>query len=222
VTKQHIEPGVYYIFVDGVAGTKGAYELNLSLDESVCGDGIIAPAEEVCDPLPVSPTDGCTDPGDPLGGCKLEMPDDAKDVCPGEEVALTTAGLTLLGTDGHTTINYLDDYQGSCQSATGGKDRVYRIVPATTGTMTVSIGFEADGTTVTCEVNPGLEGCWDYALHAQLTCGVTATELDCSDLAGPEVLSFPVVADTPYYVIVDGYDGETYSDGTFNLVLTLQ
>lgn len=221
----HYVAGTYYIFVDGSANTSGPFTLTVTLDEAKCGDGVVNPAEEVCDPLPPQPNDGCGDPGDPTYACKLEPPKMELDQCPGEDVALTTAGLTLLASDGHTTLNYSDNYTSSgCPAGTGGKDRVYKIVPATSGMMTASVGFEPDGTTSTCEQDISLAGCFDRVLYVRTTCDDTATELDCSDLgaADPEVIGIPVTAGTPYYVFVDGYDDASTSAGTYNLILTLQ
>jgi len=214
--------GVYYVIIDGASASSGDFVLEVSLDAAACGDGVLSRGEE-CDVVPISPNDGCSDPGAPDGGCKFEPPTPAKDVCPGESFMLTTAGLKLAATDGHSNIGYTDDYLGSCTPGMGGKDRVYAIVPQVSGMMTAAAGFMADGVSPACETDPNSSLCFDIVLYARSTCDVATSELDCSDIDGitPEIITMPVTANVPVYVFVDGFDAAFYSAGTYNLDLSL-
>jgi hypothetical protein len=169
--------------------------------------------------------DGCTDPGAPTGGCKFEAPDPAADRCPGEPLALTASGLKLGPEQGQSNMNMIDDYSGSCHQATGGKDRVYAITPDASGTMTITVGLADDGMSPACEAEPQGSMCWDAVLYVRSSCedAAPAAELDCSDIGGTdvEIVSVPVTAGTPYYLFVDGYDGELYSYGVYNLEIQL-
>jgi hypothetical protein len=92
--------------------------------------------------------------------------------------------------------------------------------------LTVSVGYEADGVTSSCEKDVYSTSCWDYVLYARTTCGSAAApdEIGCSDnqVFDSETLTFPVTANTPYFVFVDGLDGNPYSTGPFGLVIDLQ
>src|SRR5262249_33661682 len=112
---------------------------------------------------------------------------------------------------------------GGCPQTPGGRDRVFRLVPAASGAMTVKIGYEPDGMTHVCDVDLWGAGCWDMRLYARTDCADPATELDCSDIAfiTPEAIHIDVTAGVPVYVFVDGYDGSIWSTGPFNLEIRL-
>lgn len=57
-------------------------------------------------------------------------------------------------------------------------------------------------------------------LYARTTCDDTGTQIVCEDANdnGAEVISFPVVSGTTYYVFVDGYDGK---NGPYKINVTV-
>ena len=65
--------------------------------------------------------------------------------------------------------------------------------------------------------------CWDRALYARTECSLPGSELGYSDNGMPnvEAIAFPVIAATPYFVFVDGYDDQPYSAGPFHLRIDL-
>jgi cysteine-rich repeat protein len=220
----HFLAGTYHVIVDGAQGTSGDFELTARFDAARCGDGVLNPAEEQCDPADISASDGCTDPGAPTGGCKFEAPAAETELCPGESIPVTAAGVTLLASEGHTTYGYTDDYIGSCAAGEGGVDRIYQIVPEVAGNVTITVGLSEDGMTPACDVDVNGPTCWDPVLYVRTTCDDTGTELDCSDGVDgtePETITFPVTAGTPYFVFVDGFDSAYYSLGPFNLFISL-
>jgi hypothetical protein len=160
------------------------------------------------------------------GECLFETPLPEQEACPGEVIDVP-AGTTILAEDqGHHTFGYADDYEGSCALLPGGDDRVYQLVPQATGAMTVSVGYEPDGTTPTCEISVDDPGCWPRVLYARSDCADPASELACGldqlEPMAPQVLSFPATAGVPVHVFVDGYDDQPYSHGTYNLRIELQ
>jgi len=223
----HFPAGTYYLILDAESGEGGEFRITAHFSLPECGDGVINPAEEQCDPLDPTATDGCTDPDAPTGGCKFEPANDTNDLCPGEAHALTTEGLRLLASEGNTTYGFADDYNGSCNGETvgmaGGVDRVYQITPEVDGTVTATVGLTEDGQSPVCSAEPQSAGCWDMVLYVRTACGDNASELDCSDLDGisAESVTFSATAGTPYWIIVDGFDDTAYSQGPFNLSVTL-
>jgi hypothetical protein len=145
-------------------------------------------------------------------------------VCPGTPVSIPLGTTILLASNGNSTVGFNNDFSGSCSLPPGGADRVYQLTPQVSGTMTVSVGFGADGVTSICDVNITDPGCWDRVLYARTACTDAATELACSDVSATtvETITFPVTAGTPYFVFVDGFDDQSYSSGVFNLKITLQ
>jgi hypothetical protein len=136
-------------------------------------------------------------------------------------------GATLLAADqGQFIYGYADDADGSCETLMGGDDRVYQLVPAAAGTMTVRIGFEPDGVTTSCSVDVASPGCWPRVLYARSDCADPTAEIACAldplQPMAPATISFPVTAGTPAFVFVDGYDDQDYSHGTYNLHIDLQ
>jgi hypothetical protein len=216
--------GTYFIVVDGAGGTSGDFQLTATFSEAACGDGVVNTGEQ-CDSGGAFADDGCGDPGAP-DGCQFQAPPADQETCPGTVVPIPRGNTTLLASEGNTTVGFANDHSGTCSFPPGGPDRVYQVIPQITGTMTVSIGFEEDGVTPICASNIMDPGCWDRVIYARTTCGDEsgATELDCADggAADVETITFPVTADTPVFVFVDGYDDQYYSSGVFNLLFHLQ
>lgn len=220
----------FHLFIDGGLdadgmSTSGAYALDISLTAPACGDGVLNPDEDCDDGNTVS-GDGCT------STCLVETTS-LFDECPGEPAVLVgnPASLTLSA----NTVGNSDDYAptpgGSCGNiAPGGRDRVYRVTPDSSGTLTATVGLGPNCTGNVCETQGGFDpGCWDYVLWATgpseaapyPECGDNSLQLGCSDsnALGPEALSFPVEGGKSYFIVVDGYGD--YSSGAFNLCLEL-
>jgi hypothetical protein len=218
------QAGTYFVVVDGVFTSSGQFQLTATFNAPVCGDGVVNSGEQ-CDVGAGAPNDGCGDPGTTTE-CQFENPTAAADQCNGEPFSIPVGKTILAASAGNTTLGFTDDYQGTCSQALGGPDRVFQFTPQKTGTMTVTIGYNADGTTVTCSAGIDTPGCWDYVLYARNNCpdAAAGAELDCSDVNGPDIetISFPVTINTPYWVIVDGYDDQSYSTGPFSLLVDLQ
>jgi len=237
--------GTYYIIVTGSPGTAGAFTLTAKLTAAACGDGVINAGEQ-CDPgVDAAANDGCGAPGT-ANACKL-IPATAGegDQCPGQAVPSATTQLpigttTLLETSGMSTYGFKDDYYGSCgggkgaatdggsangvSNGAGGVDRVFQVIPASTGTLTASVGYQADGVTSSC-ADVFAPDCIGLLIYARSTCNSGSTELGCKEnpaTFGPATISFPVTAGTPYFIFVDGYDSGNYSYGPFNLSLNLK
>ncbi len=189
---------------------------------------MVDPGEQ-CDPgVDFAPNDGCGAPGTtgqcqfvaPLGGTGASCSD------PQVFAVSTAAPVSILASAGMSTYGYSDHNIGSCSQFTGGLERIFQITPATTGTLSVRVGYEADDVTSTCAVSPTAPECWAHMLYARTTCATASTELSCVESHSapnvPSTLSFAVTAGTPYFVFVDGYNGQSYSYGPFNLFVTLQ
>jgi hypothetical protein len=211
---------------DGATGAAdAAADANATHDAGdLCGNGVIDPGED-CDPgASPPPNDGCHAPGS-ANECTFIVAPTSEDQCPGQAIALPTGSTILPESSGMSTYGFKDDYSGSCQGASGGRDRVFQVTPAVSGTITVKIGYETDGVTSTCSANPQAPDCWAAVLYARTTCSNAASELACAagisavDIV-PAAISFAAVANTPYWVIVDGYDGSSY--GPFTLEISLQ
>lgn len=211
--------GTYFFIVDGSAGSSGAFQLTALFSLPVCGDGVVN-AGEACDVGAAAVDDGCGDPGDP-NECQTEAAG-SDDTCPGAVVAVT-AGTTIVH---GSTLGYGDDLRSPRAAEGGGPDRVYQIVPAITGTLSIALGLGPDGSTDVCAANVASPSCWDRALYARSSCEgeLFADELGFSDQGALDVeeISFPVTAEVPVFVVVDGYDGQFYSHGTFDLRVHLE
>jgi len=219
-----ITPGTYYLFASGKNGTSGAYTLDVSLAAATCGDGVVNTGEQ-CDDGNQDPTDGCDQ-------CTFSL-NPANDVCPGETIDLVAnVDKVYAGSN----VPYHDDYQAVAQAPycgetippeAGGKDRVYAVKPLASGTLTASVGYDSTGTIDICAVYGigGDPGCWDRVLYAYGPGGCTGSnQVACSDrgLEDVEIITFPVVANLTYNIIIDGYFNDPSAWGTYNLHLFLQ
>jgi hypothetical protein len=210
--------GTYHVIVDGSGGSSGRFKLSALFNEPVCGDAVLN-VGEACDPGPGQPGDGCGDPG-AANECELEAAG-SDDTCPGTAVTIGAGTSIIHG----SSIGYTDDYLSPHAAVAGGPDRVYQLTPLFTGTMTVTIGLGADGSTDVCDADPTSGACWDRALYARSTCldETFAAELGFSDQGAYDVeeISFAVTAGEPVFVVVDGYDDQFYSSGVFDLKVDL-
>lgn len=166
------------------------------LPVSGCGNGVIDPGES-CDDGNTISGDGCT------AECALENAGPG-DMCPGEAIALVPgeSGSSFVGGVTGTSEGMFNQYQGTCGGGSG-PDRVFRIDPPALGRATVKV-------TATFPV----------VLSARGTCDAEATELACVADGGqapagtPVEIGFPVLAQQPVFVFVDGVAG---TSGDFTL-----
>lgn len=186
----------YWLFVDGKAGSSGAYDVVVSLKTGgFCGDGKVE-SPEACDDGNKITGDGCgpdcNPQGDPTSG----------GTCPGVSVDLWPARtVTFTG----TTNAYPDSYKASSPCAFGtASDRVYAITAHQSGTVKVKL--DAD-------FNAGL-----YARQAPCATGTQLACINAVTTSGPgiENLSFPVTDGKTYYLVVDGSSG---AKGSFTLTI---
>jgi hypothetical protein len=229
----YLAAGTYHAIVSGDNCTSGAFTLMANLIMGGCGDGVLPEGTKTCDPGPYFfANDGCNPPGSANQCTEIPAPA-SQDVCNGQMLAVPVGTTILPMTMGMSTYGFKDDYiTTKCQSGTngaqvGGKDRVFQLVPAASGTITVKVGYDVDGTTDFCVANMFDPRCWISSLYARSTCADANTELACSvGVNGGNIkansISFPVVANTPYWVFVDGYDTMSYSYGPFNFIVQLQ
>ena len=209
--------GTYWILIDSEGGTAGDYILSARLNGDSCGDGIISGAEQ-CDDTNETSGDGCS-------GCQFEEAPASLDQCDGEQHALGAGAQNELSLTG-TNTGYKDDYSGSCSWEVGGRDRVFHIVPQSSGTMTARVGDDAFGNSACVAMSS--KACWDHVVYIRK--GSCASidpldELDCADSndwTATEEVTAEVTAGADYWVIVDGYDASAYSFGDFILKVTLQ
>jgi hypothetical protein len=226
--------GTYYFIVSGGACTSGAFSLTLSLTTEACGNGVVDPGED-CDPGPSPPAnDGCGSPTSATP-CKFIAPTQGDTCATAQAVAVplstALAPFTIVpASAGTSTYGYADDYTGSCTHYPGGRDRVFKLTPVGGTSMTVSVGYQADGVTSACVVtDPSPSDCWAHVVYARTTCTDTTSEIAntcvdnfAGDPTAPVAVTFPVTTGSSYYFFVDGYDDQNYSYGPFNLIVKLQ
>jgi hypothetical protein len=113
-------------------------------------------------------------------------------------VGATVSGDTSSGSDHGPGVG--------CMQNAAAPDLIYVVVPATDGTLVLSLTSD-----------------WDGGLYVRTTCEDPGSELVCTDVLGDnatEVLQVAVTAGTPYYVYVDGYTSESF--GSFDLSSALE
>ena len=150
---QAFAAGTYWIIIDSEDGTAGEYHLSAQLTADSCGDGVISGSEQ-CDDTNAAEGDGCS-------ACQFEAAPASLDQCDGEQFALALGAENALSLTG-TNTGYADDYAGSCSWEIGGRDRVFHIVPQSSGTMTARVGDDAYGNSA-C-VGLSSKACWDHVV----------------------------------------------------------
>ncbi len=162
--------------------------------QATCGNGKVE-APEACDDGNLQGDDGCS------ATCQLEAAFDG-DVCPGKTIVLakSSVGSTLSASITGSTKGAFNHDSSACGGGSG-KDVVYTFTPASSGKAIVTLTA-------------------DYAaiVSARSTCDVATSESKCSDISAPAggttKMEVAVFANTPTYLLVDGYGG---SSGTFTL-----
>jgi hypothetical protein len=207
VFKYAVEPGTYAVIVDGGdAGAAGQFTMTFALAAPVCGDGVRNPGEE-CD-VGATSTDTCdatTCLFKPAAVPSLEA-------CPGFPVAIAAGEDKLIGQ--FDTYNAHDDYNGACNHNYGGRDHVFQITPAASGTLYLDTGYDEVGhaycNNPTCWMGAWdcPAGCWNRVLYTRSTCANAATETACDHdryltKYVTADLSIPVTAGVPVFAFVD-------------------
>ncbi len=214
----HQVPGTWSLVVQG---DPGDYTLDISCTTPICGDFVQNPGEE-CDFGDTANGDGCDQ------NCNIEDPDPAVEDCNAATAGaaiLVGMGVTFIPNMANgfaTTLGALENEHGSCNfdptifgvEYTYAPDHVYRIRPTVSGTFTATVGLGFDGVPL-CGADVMLEpalpypaGCWDRSIYARQSNCTSGMELDCSESNEywvPETISFPVTANTDYFVFVDGW-----------------
>ncbi|MDB5218280.1 MAG: Multiple EGF-like-domain protein 3 precursor, partial [Myxococcaceae bacterium] len=194
-----VQGQTYYLIVDGAGATdKGAFTMLVTVSPPGCGDGLVAGVEQ-CDDGNSVAGDGCssTCTFEPLAGI---------DTCPGH--ALTLSGIGADPRVGALTVNTAPlaaNYGGSCGG--NSKEGVVVVTPPISGTLTAKL--------------TGID--YQPVLYVRSTCIEPTTQLACaSDAPTPSSftrnVTFTVLAGTPYYLFVDGYNGGA---GTARLNVTV-
>jgi len=202
----------YYVVVDGVHQTSGAFSLQVTCGAPACGDGTVNAGEQ-CDGGPgVQPLDGCGDPGTPQA-CTLQgapVANTCADIAVTHPIAL---GQTLFLPDGlplYDTLRATNEYESPTCSFVGasGPDQVMRIVPEADGQLSVTIGQDHQGIDF-CAPPYDMPTCWNHVIWIRETDCEGGAELACawSD-AGVDnavnTVTVPVLANRAYYVFVEG------------------
>ncbi len=179
----------YYLIVDGISSTqKGTFTMLVDVRPPGCGDGLMSGGES-CDDGNTADGDGCS------STCTIQ-PLVGIDTCPG--YAMTLSGT---GTDPRTGVLTVDtsvltpNYAGSCSGSS--KDGVVVVTPPINGKLTVKV--------------TGLD--YQPVIYARTTCNDPKTQKACDDdqpnpsTMGRDFTITGVVAGTPYYLFIDGYNG---------------
>lgn len=128
------------------------------------------------------------------------------DQCPGKTISVLANADTVI--DGDTTAAR-DDAKGgpgACSAGGGSPDHVYRIQPATTGTLNVKVQGLAP---------------LDPMIYLRTSCNDEASEVQCAEATpegSMEQLNYHVNAGQNYYLVVDGASG---SAGKYQVTMKL-
>lgn len=201
-------PGrTYFITVDSTIifdkPDPGPYELDITMLEPKCGNGILETGEEW--------DDGNTTSGDGLtADCKLEAPtvSDACTTTPGSMTAIATALAdgVYKGTVSGTTTGMTNGNFKTCPVGVSGPqspDVVYRLRSPIDGLATVTIN-----------------GKFSPVISAYSTCVDSLASMIACDNAAVQKISYPVQADVDTFVVVDSYASSKSGAYTLNVVIT--
>lgn len=130
----------------------------------------------------------------------------AVDSCPGQDIAVNEGAPTVIADDTSTASNNANGADGTACGNGTGPDHIYKIVPSATGTITAKITPEST---------------FDATLYLRPDCVMTASQR-CAESGAPgkeETLTANVIANTPYYIFVDGKAG---SKGKYSLSVSIK
>ena len=199
-----LEPGTYYLYVDGYSDYSGQYSLTIDV---ACGAGYVyypVTGECIDDPCEPNPCDAenqhtCQPvlPGDYNCACDpgyIEDPDNPGSCIPdpnphGEACADAMPLLPGEGTAVGSTADAADDGSGTC--AGNGPDRVYGFTLA----EAMRVEFDMTG--------------YDTVLHLRSACADQGSEVACDDDGGSGTNAQLVATLDPgtYYLWADSYSG---------------
>lgn len=200
-----------FLAVDALAGGTGNYTLDVTVEDSSCGDGV-AQLPEQCDDGNAVTGDGCN------ASCQLDDPPSAPGTCPGASYTLvgSAAGPVSVSFAGDTSLLANTSEEQNCNPSvtpswsSGGRDQVYAITPTISGGLTTTL--------FPTYTRP--------SLHVRQECFSPSTELDCAVNinAEPVTVTIPVTANKTYFVFADTGFGTTngqLSGGPYTLQATL-
>lgn len=232
--------GTYWLVVDSADGSTGPFTLDLTATTPACGDGVVNPGEQ-CDPgtAAESSDDGCWNSGT-QDECTFGEPalDTNVTACPGygpvsidisadpQNPTITRLGPHNNGSGGVSQQNDTTQDLMICGWPALGPENVYQVTPTSDGTIHARIGHDSNG-----DPACGTIGCdGDFILYARkdqcapIEPADPTQQLACVDFdaGGEEILeiTFPVTADSNYWVFVDGLDTE-WGIGPYYLELWL-
>lgn len=195
LTLTSLPPGTYFVFVDGVAGASGAFQIQATVTA-------ILPAGSPCDPTGTENRceDGtiCEDLG-------------AGPVCatPGDICAATAIPVVAGTTIADTTSGEADDYQPSCGFDGASGDLVYSL----------ELTGPADITAVVTPTNYAADG-FNPIVDLVRVCGDPTTSVDCSSTAADasELVTLSAAEAGTWFIVVDGSQDTA---GEFTLEVTV-
>ncbi|HVH43837.1 MAG TPA: DUF4215 domain-containing protein [Labilithrix sp.] len=218
----------FYVIVDGYeSGSNvygGPFSLDVTVTPAVCGNHVLD-GEEQCDDGNADAGDGCAP------GCLLEaLP--AADLCPGHALTLAaqpdgSRTAVVSGTTRNLTSN-----QSQCALNGAGPDAVFAITPDIDGYLTANT-TSAFNTSLsirkTCaETFPdgGTAPVESYMLACSYKVTIPSTQTDPWVIEGvgngPKSVGTPVLANTTYWVVVDGVNSNGGSRGAFELQVAVR
>ncbi len=168
---------------------------------AVCGNNKVEPGE-ACDDGNAASYDGCS------AACQTEGPGTVcKTAIPvALNLGTTTINGTTVGGGSHA------DSGASCTSA--GADLIYAVKPSVGGFITATLPRNA---TLYDSVLYVSTACSDIATNTSLLCADSQDPNNIGSLQGGEVVSFYAIANTTYYLFVDGRS----TQGAFQLTIDL-
>jgi len=184
-----VQGQTYYLIVDGTSATElGPFTMLVNVRPPGCGDSLVSGAEQ-CDDGNLVAGDGCSPT------CTVEALAGI-DTCPGYALPLVgAAGQPRTGVLTIDTSKLAANYAGGCGGSS--KEGVVVVTPPINGKLTAKL--------------TGID--YHAVLYARTSCNDPATEKACDDDApvsstpSRDITLTGVVAGTPYYLFIDGYNG---------------
>jgi hypothetical protein len=224
--------GTYYVIVDGANQTSGDFTLKLGLAAPVCGDGVVSDksSTEQCDSNPNKPLI-CRPPGH-AQQCKYVASGTTQDTCPGVLRTANIAAPETLSGALHNTCPLVDNYIGTCAGGNvGGRESVIHFVPDAAGTLTVTVGNDADGNPACAacgaDCSETCGPCFIPVLYARkgACSGASAVEVGCAFdpdfVTTVATLNIPVQPGEDVWVFVDSDYAGPYTAGPYLLQVDL-
>ncbi len=131
----------------------------------------------------------------------------ALDTCPGQSIAVNEGTATVIEGDTTDASNDANGAAGTACAVGDGPEHIYRVQPTATGTITVALS--------------PTDAAFDPTLYVRPDCVLT-TNQRCAESGGAgksETVTANVIANTPYYIFVDGKAG---SKGKYKLTVSIK